>query len=104
MRLRVIIELTQRVIGVGTTPAAFHEHHRNRRHPRLHRPGGQLSRKRSQQALRHRRQFKGRFHRALKRAALAGLLVPDPVRVDLLALPRMLRFPRSLLTSTLMFT
>ena len=40
----------------------------------------------------------------MKRAALAGLLVPDPVRVDLLVLPRMLRFPRSLLTSTLMFT
>ena len=61
-------------------------------------------RERLMQALRHLRQFERWYHRALKRAALAGLLVPDPVRVDLLALPRMLRFPRSLLTSTLMST
>ena len=92
------------VTNVVIAKAAFHEHHRSLRHPRLNRRGGQLLQKRPLQALRHLRQFKGRFHRALKRAALAGLLVPDPVRVDLLALPRMLRFPRSLLTSTLMST
>ena len=40
----------------------------------------------------------------MKRAALAGLLVPDPVRVDLLALPRMLRLPKGLLTNILIFT
>ena len=56
------------------------------------------------QALQHLRQFEERYHRALKRAALAGLLVPDPVRVDLLALPRMLRLPKGLLTHILMFT
>ena len=100
----MITGLRPRVTDVVITQAAFHEHHRSLRHLRLNRRGGQLSQKRSLQALRHRRQFKGRFHRALKRAALAGLLVPDPVRVDLLVLPRMLRFPRSLLTSTLMST
>ena len=60
--------------------------------------------KRLMQALRHLRQFEERYHRTLKRAALAGPLVPDPVRVDLLALPRMLRLPKGLLTNILIFT
>ena len=100
----MITGLRPRVTNVVTTQAAFHEHHRSLRHLRLNRRGGRLLQKRSLQALRHQRQFKGRFHRAWKRAALAGLLVPDPVRVDLLALPRMLRLPKGLLTNILMFT
>ena len=100
----MIAGLHQRVTSVVTTPAAFHEHHRSLRHLRLNRRGGQLSQKRSLQALRHQRQFKGRFHRALKRAALAGLLVPDPVRVDLLVLPCMLHLPKGLLPNILIFT
>ena len=48
------------------------------------------------QALQRPRQFEERYHRTLKRAALAGPLVPDPVRVDLLVLPRMLHLPKGL--------